>query len=268
MRGPEGASVQQCTGATRHLVRLLAEVHDQVPGLLGGPLPGWIHSDAEDADAPGGVLDHGQDIGLGAIEQVGGEEVARQDRLGLGAQELRPVFSRASRSTRALMFRRVAGLPVLPRLDLAAQRRRTMSRCQRRTVSGVTSSRSAWRRAFGITGSRVASSARSAQSRFGRRGCRRCRTASWWRRIKISAIFHASSRRDSRSDEVIRVIRRKTNRRHMTGDHHGRRQGGQRCWSQPRMRFSARTGIRPRNVVRKFGVSLSGSTRNTAMIWL
>jgi hypothetical protein len=26
--------------------------------------------------------------GLGAVEQVGGEEVARQDRLGLGTQEL------------------------------------------------------------------------------------------------------------------------------------------------------------------------------------
>ena len=29
----------------------------------------------------------------------------------------------------ALMFRRVAGRPVSPRMDLAAQRRRTMSRC-------------------------------------------------------------------------------------------------------------------------------------------
>jgi hypothetical protein len=38
------------------------------------------------------------------------------------------------------MFRRVAGRPVLPRMDLAAQRRRTMSRCQRNMVSGVTSS--------------------------------------------------------------------------------------------------------------------------------
>ncbi len=46
------------------------------------------------------------------------------------------------------MFRRVAGRPVLPRLDLAAQRWRTMLRCQRRIVSGVTSSRSPWRRAF------------------------------------------------------------------------------------------------------------------------
>ena len=44
--------------------------------------------DSEDADAPDGVLYHGQDMGLGAVEQVGREEVARQDRLGLGAQEL------------------------------------------------------------------------------------------------------------------------------------------------------------------------------------
>src|SRR6266702_3072428 len=50
-------------------VRLLAQVHDQVPGLLAGPLPGWMQSDSEDADAPGGVLDHGQDISLGATGQ-------------------------------------------------------------------------------------------------------------------------------------------------------------------------------------------------------
>ena len=69
-------------------VRLFAEVHEQVAGLLGGPFPGGMQGDAEDADAPGRVLDHGQDIGLGAVEQVDREEVARQDRLGLGAQEL------------------------------------------------------------------------------------------------------------------------------------------------------------------------------------
>ena len=50
--------------------------------------PGGMQGDPEDADAPGGVLDHGQDVGLGAVEQVDREEVARQDRLGLGAQEL------------------------------------------------------------------------------------------------------------------------------------------------------------------------------------
>ena len=58
------------------------------------------------------------------------------------------------------MFRRVAGRPVLPRMDLVAQRRRTMSRCQRRMVSGATSSRSPSRRALGITLTRAASSAR------------------------------------------------------------------------------------------------------------
>jgi hypothetical protein len=49
-----------------------------------------MRSDSDDADAPAGVLDHGQDIGLGAIEQVRREEVAGQDRLSLGAQEQRP----------------------------------------------------------------------------------------------------------------------------------------------------------------------------------
>jgi hypothetical protein len=47
-----------------------------------------MQGDAEDSDAPGRVLDYGQDVGLGAVEQVDGEEVARQDRLGLRAQEL------------------------------------------------------------------------------------------------------------------------------------------------------------------------------------
>jgi hypothetical protein len=36
-----------------------------------------------------------------------------------------------------------------------------------------------------------------AQFSFGRRGWSRCRTASWWRRNKISAVFHVSSSRDS-----------------------------------------------------------------------
>jgi hypothetical protein len=44
-----------------------------------------------------------------------------------------------------------------------------MSRRQRTTVSGVTKSRSPLRRAFGITLSRAANSARSARFSFGRR---------------------------------------------------------------------------------------------------
>ena len=71
-----------------------AEVHDQVTGLLRGPFPGWMQSDAGYADAPGCVLYHGQDAGLDAVEQVNGEEVASQDRVGLRAQELRPGWPR------------------------------------------------------------------------------------------------------------------------------------------------------------------------------
>ena len=122
-----------------------------------------------------------------------------------------PSNRRSTATCRVLKRYRVAGRPVLPRMDLAAQRRRTMSRCQRRIVSGATSSRSPWRRAFGITLSRVARSARSVQFSFGRRGCRRCRTVSWWRRIKISAVFHVSSRRDGRSHVASRMIRRNKN---------------------------------------------------------
>ena len=67
---------------------LVAEIHDQVAGLLGGPFPGGEQGYPEDADAPGGVPDGGQDVGLRAVEQVGCEEIAGQDRVGPGAQEL------------------------------------------------------------------------------------------------------------------------------------------------------------------------------------
>jgi hypothetical protein len=48
------------------------------------------------------------------------------------------------------MFMRAAGRPVLPCMDLGARRLLMMSRCRRRIVSGVTSSRSPLRRAFVI----------------------------------------------------------------------------------------------------------------------
>ena len=69
-------------------MRLIAQVHKQVACLLGGPRPGGMLRDSEDADTPGRVLDHGQHVHLGAVEQVGREEVTRQDRLGLRVQEL------------------------------------------------------------------------------------------------------------------------------------------------------------------------------------
>jgi len=142
-----------------------------------------MQGDPEDADTPVRMLDHGQDVGLGAVEQVDGEESRARiasawecrnwDQAGLVRRRAgsRPValrisctveagtftpspasspwilrypqsgFLRASRRTSIRMLRRVAGRPALPRMDRVAWRR-TMFRCQRTIVSGVTSSRS------------------------------------------------------------------------------------------------------------------------------
>jgi hypothetical protein len=70
-------------------------------------------------------------------------------------------FSRASRSTTDRTLRRTGGRPGRPRLDQRAQRRRTMSRCHRRIVPGVTMSRIAVRRSTGTVPASSASHARS-----------------------------------------------------------------------------------------------------------
>jgi len=51
---------------------------------------------SEDPDAAGAVLDDGKDVDLRGVEQVGGEEVQRQDPLRLGPKELRPVRANPS----------------------------------------------------------------------------------------------------------------------------------------------------------------------------
>ncbi len=131
-------------------------------------------------------------------------------------------FSRASRQTSARMFRRVAGRPGFalhgPGGPAAAD---DVAVPAQDRVRGDQQPKPLAAR-FRYYAEQGQSRARSAQFRFGRHGCRRCRTASWWRKIKISAVFQVSSRRDSRNQEAVRVVRRKTNRRHMTGDNHGR----------------------------------------------
>ena len=66
------------------------QVHEQVPGLLHDPGLDGVLGGAEDPDAAGAVLDDGQHIDPGAVEQVGGEEVQRQDPLRLRPQEPGP----------------------------------------------------------------------------------------------------------------------------------------------------------------------------------
>ena len=79
MRGPEGASVQQCTGATRQPAGPVAQVHDEVAGLLGGPGPGRMGGDAQDVHRPGLDLHHEQDVHALEQHRVHVKEVTGKD---------------------------------------------------------------------------------------------------------------------------------------------------------------------------------------------
>jgi hypothetical protein len=68
----------------------LAEVHEQVPRLLGGPGPGRMRSDAQDVHGPGLDLQHEQHIQTLQQHRVHMQEVTREDARGLGGQELPP----------------------------------------------------------------------------------------------------------------------------------------------------------------------------------
>ena len=128
-------------------------------------------------------------------------------------------LSAAMRSTRRTMRRWAGGRPDRFDLDLAAQRRRTISRCQRKIVPGVMNKCSALWRERGMSVSSTANRARSVHVSFARAAVWRCRTANWWRSRRISASFHAGGRLDSRSHAGIWTARRNTKRRHTRRDH-------------------------------------------------
>ena len=71
------------------------QVHDQVAGDLRHPGRGRMGGGAEDSDASAGVFDHGQHVHPGAGERDGLEEVAGEQRVGLGAQKGSPGGGRA-----------------------------------------------------------------------------------------------------------------------------------------------------------------------------
>ena len=97
MRGPEGASVQQCTGATRHVLETLAEAEGEVAGLLHGPLARRARGDPAKMHPAGAVLDEHQDVQALQQHGVHVEEVHSEDPGGLGVQELPPGRARAAR---------------------------------------------------------------------------------------------------------------------------------------------------------------------------
>jgi hypothetical protein len=71
----------------------ILQIHEQVPGLLDHPRLDRVPGRSEDAYPAGAVLYNGKDVGLRPVEQIGGEQVQRQDPLRLGPQELGPARS-------------------------------------------------------------------------------------------------------------------------------------------------------------------------------
>ena len=119
MRGPEGASVQQCTGATRQVLEPLAEAEGQVAGLLHGPRAGGVRGDPADVHPAGAMFDEHQDIQSSEQHGVHVQEVDREDPGGLGVQELPPGRARAAR--RRIDARGMQDLPDGGRRDRHAE---------------------------------------------------------------------------------------------------------------------------------------------------
>ena len=88
--GKTGVPVMQ---GELHAHPCIFQVHQEVPGLLHYPGLDRVLRGAQDPDPAGAVLNHGQDVDLRAVEQVGGEEVRPKHRPGLGPQELGPAWA-------------------------------------------------------------------------------------------------------------------------------------------------------------------------------
>ena len=71
------------------------EIHDQVSYRLCDPSSGGVGGGAQHTDSPGGVLDDDQDVLALSGQCDGLDEVARQQRVGLAAQESGPGGGRA-----------------------------------------------------------------------------------------------------------------------------------------------------------------------------
>jgi hypothetical protein len=71
-------------------IRVIVEVHHQVAGLLGHPLPHGMRGDPGQVHAAGAVLDEEQHVQAAQQHRIDVEEVGGDDGLGLGLQERPP----------------------------------------------------------------------------------------------------------------------------------------------------------------------------------
>jgi hypothetical protein len=68
----------------------VAEIHEQVPGLLGGPRAVGVSGHAEDVHAPGLYFHDEQHVEALEKDRVDVEEIARQQAAGLRPEECAP----------------------------------------------------------------------------------------------------------------------------------------------------------------------------------
>jgi hypothetical protein len=68
----------------------VVEIHAEVSCLLGQPGSGGVGGDPEDVHPAGGVLDDEEDVEPAQGDGVEVEQVAGENRMGLGPQELGP----------------------------------------------------------------------------------------------------------------------------------------------------------------------------------
>jgi hypothetical protein len=69
---------------------LVAEIDEEVAGLLGDPVPGGVGGDPGEVHPAGAVLDHDEQVEASEEDGVDVGEVDREDRVGLRGQELFP----------------------------------------------------------------------------------------------------------------------------------------------------------------------------------
>ena len=91
------------------LVGAVAEVHEQVAGLLGDPGLGGVGGDPGEVHAATAVLDHDEDVEAAQKHGVDVGEIDREDRAGLRGQELSP--GRAGSSGRGIQPGALEDLP-------------------------------------------------------------------------------------------------------------------------------------------------------------
>ncbi|MET9245631.1 hypothetical protein [Nonomuraea sp. NPDC003709] len=87
---PVSSAYVQVDGPAARIV----QIHHQVLYRLGDPVRAWVCRGPQHADAPGGVLDDGQDVLALPVQGDGFDEITGRQDVGLRTQEVGPAGGR------------------------------------------------------------------------------------------------------------------------------------------------------------------------------